>query len=820
MSSEGSGIGGGQLATRTRGQPLRRRRLGLPLLGILYLLGPTGCDDGAAPIDAACPELGDRDADDVCDDTDNCPAAPNPRQEDGDGDGVGNACDPSNDDPCAGLGGDADGDAVCQAIDNCATVANADQADADGDRLGDACDDEDTPCVAYGGDLDGDLICNAFDNCVAVANSDQANGDGDDLGDACDPVDGSDVCAGRGGDADDDQICGIYDNCPTEPNLDQRDQDGDGAGDPCDPTPGPCDDLGGDSDGDTICDNVDNCPNHSNITQIDRDADGVGDVCDPMVPADPSDSPCSGLGGDPDNDDWCSLYDNCPLTSNPTQADIDGNGLGDACQEEACNGVDDNGDGQVDEGFQDTDGDGIADCVDLCDEVGYADVDGDGLDDCVDPCPNDPLNDSDGDGLCALGDNCPETTNASQADSDGDGIGNACDQEQCDGLDNDGDAGIDEWLSDADGDGTCDAIDVCPGDAQNDGDGDGLCGNDDNCPVVANPTQADADDDGWGDACDVDSVAGCAAAAGYATPGAVPLPSGLTVRGIVADDLRGLIYASVGSSDPTYGNSIIAIHADNPSIAWATFVGSEPGTLAIAADGSVLYVGLSGAAAVRRVNLAERRACLFFYLGTGYWGDLLGPGDMGVLPSHPESVVVSTRGSYHNFGGVFVYDNGVRRAIGTTAYSGPRELVVASDTVAYGYNNSSSEFGFRKLSISPSGITQEWVQKDLISGYSTDIVYADGAIYATSGAIVDPQVPGLLGTTAGSGPVAVDPALQEVYYGTSATSIAVYDTTTFLWKRDLSLPGSGTPQQLIRWGASGLAMRTSTGLQVVPDLDP
>ena len=36
----------------------------------------------------------------------------------------------------------------------------------------------------------------------------------------------------------------------------------------------------------------------------------------------------------------------------------------DATAEETCNGLDDDGDGEIDEGFPDTDGDGIADCVD------------------------------------------------------------------------------------------------------------------------------------------------------------------------------------------------------------------------------------------------------------------------------------------------------------------------------------------------------------------------------------------------------------------------------------------------------------------------
>ena len=42
-------------------------------------------------------------------------------------------------------------------------------------------------------------------------------------------------------------------------------------------------------------------------------------------------SPCSGLGGDSDDDGICDQQDNCPTVYNPGQADLDGNGIGDAC---------------------------------------------------------------------------------------------------------------------------------------------------------------------------------------------------------------------------------------------------------------------------------------------------------------------------------------------------------------------------------------------------------------------------------------------------------------------------------------------------------
>jgi hypothetical protein len=106
----------------------------------------------------------------------------------------------------------------------------------------------------------------------------------------------------------------------------------------------------GDSDG--VPDSTDNCPNAANADQADADGDGLGNVCD----------------DDRDGDGFGNASDNCPDTSNANQADLDHDGVGNACD-------------------VDRDGDGVANATD----------------------------------------NCPDAANASQVDTDHDGLGDACD---------------------------------------------------------------------------------------------------------------------------------------------------------------------------------------------------------------------------------------------------------------------------------------------------------------------------------------------------------------------------------------------------------
>ena len=175
----------------------------------------------------------------------------------------------------------------------------------------------------------------------------------------------------------------------------------------------------------------------------------------------------------------------------------------------------------------DTNGNGLPDCIEsylnasggtaLCEATGLADTNGNGIPDCIEPFLPAPLLsasgaplpgctaeamtvDTDRDGWPDCADNCDAVLSTDQTDTDGDGLGNICDDDDdndgiLDGLDNCELVGS-PFLTDTDGDGLGDACDE-------DIDGDGILNNaPDNCPLIANSTQLDGDADGWGDVCD------------------------------------------------------------------------------------------------------------------------------------------------------------------------------------------------------------------------------------------------------------------------------------------------------------------------------
>jgi hypothetical protein len=388
------------------------------------------------------------------------------------------------------------GPAVCDAPAAAAEVCNAFDDDCDAavdEELGTTtcglgeCEHETANCV------EGEpQVCDPFAGAVEQELCDGKDDDCDGLTDEGYP----DTCPGGGADCIDpdddcDEVPDVIDNCPLKANQDQYDCDLDNLGNACDEDDdndyspdevdcAPCDPkrYPGAKE---ICDGTDNDCDEMLDEGFDTVTCGLGKCkhtvalcdggevngCDPLEGA--VDEACDGL----DNDCDGSTDEVDSLGCIPYFIDLDKDGAGDGLPQclcapdafyaaleagdckpldpdvfplaaEACNGKDDNCNALVDEGFDDSDVDGEADCVDP---------------------------DDDDDKVPDLIDNCPLASNPKQENFDDDQYGDECDWdddddesgdvfdcepfdpavfpgavETCNGLDDDCDSAVDEEL--------------------------------------------------------------------------------------------------------------------------------------------------------------------------------------------------------------------------------------------------------------------------------------------------------------------------------------------------------------------------------------
>jgi putative metal-binding protein/thrombospondin type 3 repeat protein len=226
-----------------------------------------------------------------------------------------------------------------------------------------------TPCSFINQDSDGDGLNDIDDDCPLVANPAQTDTDRDGAGDACD-------------------------NCPTVVNPDQADANNDGMGDRCQdndrdgyPFFNDCNDNNPavNPGAREVCNGIDDDCNGFIDEYLGATTCGIGGcqrtvynclngVPQTCVPGTPSTEVCNKIDDDCNglvDENLGSLTCGVGICQVTVAACI--NGVPQTCvpgtpSTEICNGLDDDCDNRVDNGFPDTDGDGLADCIDPDDD--------------------------------------------------------------------------------------------------------------------------------------------------------------------------------------------------------------------------------------------------------------------------------------------------------------------------------------------------------------------------------------------------------------------------------------------------------------------
>jgi hypothetical protein len=324
------------------------------------------------------------------------------------------------------------------------------------------------------------------------------------------------------------------------------------------------------------------------------------------------------------------------------------------------------------------------------------------------------------------------------------------------------------------------------------------------------------------------------------TPGQTPPPQPFTtflalpINDIVYNSVDGLIYASIpGFAGEGLGNTIAGIDPTSGVIIKTIFVGSEPTRMALSSDGTQLFVGLSGAAAVRQVNLTTATAGIQFSLGggPGLYNPPYTAQGLAVLPGQPNSVAV-----YGSNGVVTIFDSGVARAktsSGLSVYFNQNSgsLAFGSSASTLYLNSQSTSANLYALTIDSTGITGA---SALSNGGGNTLQFDNSRLYLSTGAILSAATGSQLGqfsttsTTsstpvAAAGPIVSDSTLGRAWV-VNTNQILAFDETTFNPVGSLPVTGiasypsgssNSSAADLVRWGQNGLAFHTASQLYVL-----
>jgi len=200
----------------------------------------------------------------------------------------------------------------------------------------------------------------------------------------------------------------------------------------------------------------------------------------------------------------------------------------------------------------------------------------------------------------------------------------------------------------------------------------------------------------------------------------------------VYDSVRNVYYASVPGSVIGNGNRIATIEPVTGQVSYSASVGSEPNALALAADASVLYVGLDGSGSVAKLALPSMR-------GLGGVKLIIDP---ALGQSHAETITVSPAdatvvavsmawsSSSPRHAGVALLRDLVMQPKRTQVHTGGNLVAFdAGGTKVYGLSIE-GDLGLRRIRVLADGLVEELVVPAGTGFSARALSFADNRVIA------------------------------------------------------------------------------------------
>lgn len=292
----------------------------------------------------------------------------------------------------------------------------------------------------------------------------------------------------------------------------------------------------------------------------------------------------------------------------------------------------------------------------------------------------------------------------------------------------------------------------------------------------------------------------------------------LPTNALAYEKFSNQILATRSSALPSgQANRLAWVNPVSGAITDSVFVGSNPIEMSVTSSGQNVHVGLDGSAAYCTVNLLNRTASQSYSLGAGTFGPSYVE-EIEAIPGSESAVAVSRyrKGISPRHDGVSIYDFGVRRPDSTPDHTGSNSIAFgANSNRLYGYNNETTEFGFRRMSITASGVNTLDVTPGLVGSFSRTFEMYFGLAVFSNGRVVDAENRTLVATLPVSGIVRPDTQNKKVWFifnSGNGQTLQSYSMLDFGLIDTINIANVGdAADSLVRWGSDGLAFNTTGG---------